>query len=160
MERSSGDLRVTGSFIGPRRNLIPARGVGDPGGLTLQLPIDGGIEARNLAGVGRALYPLESLDPDAVPFGIDLAAAVGTHTAAGPIPQLLGTGHRAGHTGVVEHTLPAGAAVKGGALKRAFEGMQEARDALHPQPFEEPAQPPQGPGREPPGPHPRGRVIL
>ena len=61
------------------------------------------------------------LYPDAGHLGFDLAMPIQAHAPTWTVAQVLGTGHRAGHAGAVQDTLPTHLAVKDGALAEPFD---------------------------------------
>src|SRR2546425_9386943 len=104
----------------------------DPGGGPLQLPVDGLLQVLDVIPEdGQAPRALPGFDPDAALVGIDLAVAVGAHTAAGAVAQILGTAHRAAEAGRVQDALTAHAAVPDRFLQRLLDGDHEALDHAH-----------------------------
>ena len=78
---------------------------------------------------GHPLGPLPGLDPDARHVGNDLAVPVVPYSSTGTVPQVLGTGHGAGHSRYVQYALAAHPAIKYASLTDSFGENQER---LHP----------------------------
>lgn len=84
--------------------------------------------------IPHVLRAIPGLHPDTWFVRQDLAVAVQQHPTAGSIAQIFWTGHRAGHAGVVQHTLPAHTAVKNRPFAHLFHRYEEAfTPAIRPQ---------------------------
>src|SRR2546421_4434318 len=104
----------------------------DPRGGPLQLPIDGLLQVLDVVlEDGQAARALPGFDPDAALVGIDLAVAVGAHTTARTVAQILGAAHRAAEAGRVQDALTAHAAVPDRFLERLLDSDHEALDDAH-----------------------------
>src|SRR3989454_4212126 len=115
-----------------RRDMVATADQVDPGGSSLQLPIDGLLQMLDVVLEERhAPRALPGFDPDASLVGIDLAVAVGPHTAAGAVAQILGAAHRAAEAGRVQDALTAHAAVPDRFLQRLLDGDNKALDDAH-----------------------------
>lgn len=94
-----------------------------PGGTSCQHMVYRWFNGDDLTPVyPQFLRPFISRDPYAFHFRFDLTMTVCQHTATGPVPEILGTGHGADHAGGMEDALPAHTAAEDRLLGKFFQG--------------------------------------
>src|SRR3954453_8570339 len=104
-----------------------------PRGCAVQAVVARRAQAVDVRAPDRdVLGALVGLQPHAAHLGLDLAVAVGAHAAARPVAQRLGARHRAGHAGLVQHALPAYAAVPDRSLDRVLDALEQAHSLRPP----------------------------
>src|SRR3954454_9986507 len=100
---SSLDIRLPAlrrQLVALREEVLPRRGAPET-------VVDGRAQVVDLLGPGQLSRALDRLHPHTAPLRLDLAMAVGPHTAARPVAELLRACHRAGEPGRVQDALAA-----------------------------------------------------